>query len=93
MGFARIVARELDAEKQGTLSDFARGRLLGILDGLLWSKSISENMHGLLQIAIQRRTERMERSKPHVDGDNLSVNALAAGYVGIQERKYWRNPR
>ena len=59
--FGRVVMREIDSHEEGALSEFARGRLLGILDGLYWSRSISEHMHVLLQTVIQ---ERKDWSKP-----------------------------
>jgi len=55
--FARAVARELEEHTDGPLSDLARGHLLGILEGLHWSKAISEHMHLLLQIRIQDRKD------------------------------------
>jgi len=57
MKFARMVARELDSANDGPLSDFERGRLLGILDGLFQARAISEHMYCLLQIQIQDRKD------------------------------------
>jgi hypothetical protein len=53
--YARAVVKELEKYGNGPLSDFARGQLLGIIDGLYWSKAISEHMHVLLQTTIQAR--------------------------------------
>lgn len=54
--FARPIEREL-ANKVGALSDFERGRLLGIIDALHKAKSISAHMYCMLQSEIQDRKD------------------------------------
>lgn len=54
--FARPIEREL-ASKAGALSDFERGRLLGIIDALHKAKSISAHMYCMLQSEIQDRKD------------------------------------
>jgi len=54
--FARPVEREL-ASTHGPLSDFDRGRLLGIIDSLYKAKSISSHMYTMLQCEIQERKD------------------------------------
>lgn len=54
--FAMPIQRDL-ASKPGPLSDFERGRLLGIIDSLHRAKSISGHMYCMLQFEIQNRKD------------------------------------
>lgn len=54
--FARPIEREL-ASAPGPLSDFERGRLLGVIESLQKARSISSHMYCMLQSEIQDRKD------------------------------------